>query len=521
MACVMLAACCWQGRALTPYVRADSVAGMPRYDLLIRNGTVVDGTGAPGVRADVGISRGRIAAVGALADAEAARVIDAAGRVVAPGFIDVHSHDDAACLTTPLDFKLMQGVTTDVVGNCGAGVAPAIREGVHGMPGGELILGPLPKPATWMTFGEYMDAVEQAKPAINIGCFVPHGIVRFKHLSMERRAPLAEELASMEADVDEGMAAGALGLSTGLIYQPGTFAKTDEVIALAKVAAHHGGMYMSHIRNEAEQLMEAVEEAIKIGREADVRVQVSHHKAAAPEMWGKTADTIRMIEAANDAGGTVAFDVYPYTAGSTILAAAQGVRREVNADEIVVASTNTHREYEGKTLRQIGEMLGVGEPLAIVRRILSEEPTAVAIFHSMHEDDVRRVVSHPLCMVGSDGIPTPTGKPHPRLYGTFPRVLQRYVREERLMSLEESVRKMTSLPADAFKVAGRGRLVEGAFADIIIFDPVTIADVATYDEPRQYPAGIDYVIVNGVVAAEGGRQVETHAGRLIRRGAAE
>jgi len=488
------------------------------YDVLIRGGIVIDGTGAPGVRADVAIRGDKIAAIGKLG--EAVRVIDASNRAVSPGFIDVHAHDDAACLTTPLDFKLMQGVTTDVVGNCGAGVAPAIRDGVHGMPGGELILGPLPKPATWTTFGEYMDAVETKRPAINIGCFVPHGIVRFKHLGMDRRAPSADELASMQADVDEGIAAGALGFSTGLIYQPGTYARTDEVIALAKVAAKHGGMYMSHIRNEAETLIEAVDEALTIGREAKARVQISHHKAAATEMWGKTADTIAMIEAARDSGTDVAFDMYPYTAGSTILAAAQAVRREIDPDGIVVASTSSHPEYEGKSLRQIGELLSIDDPREVISRVLSEEPTAVAIFHSMHEDDVRRVIVHPLCMIGSDGIPTPTGKPHPRLYGTFPRVLQRYVREEGVLSLEEAVRKMTSLPADRFQLANRGRLKEGAYADVVIFDPQRIEDVATYESPRQYPVGIDYVLVNGVVAAEGGRQVQTSAGQLLRRGVA-
>lgn len=488
---------------------------MPEYDVIIRNGTVVDGTGAPGMRAHVAVKGDRIARIGEV-DGEAERVIDASGRTVAPGFIDVHAHDDAACMTTPMDFKLMQGVTTDIVGNCGAGVAPAV-EGRRGLPGVELILGPLPD-AGWNTFGEYMDAVAASRPAINIGCFVPHGIVRYCHLGMDRRAPDEAELAAMQADVDEGMAAGALGMSTGLIYQPGTHATTDEVIALAKVVAGHGGLYMSHIRNEAEALLDAVDEAITIGREAGLPVQISHHKAAAPEVWGKTADSIRMIEAANAAGGDVAFDVYPYIAGSTILAAARGVRREIDPETIVVASVHTHREYEGKSLAEIGGMLGIEDGEQIIARVLSEEPGAVAIFFSMHEDDVRRVVSHPLCMIGSDGIPTPTGKPHPRLYGTFARVLERYVREERLFSLEEGVRKMTQLPAQRFQLADRGELREGAYADIVVFDADTIADIATYAEPRQYPAGVDYVLVNGVVAAEAGKQVERHAGVLVRRG---
>ncbi len=490
---------------------------MASYDIIIRGGTVLDGTGAPGRISAVAISGERIAAIGNV-DGESAKEIDASGLTVTPGFIDVHSHDDAAVLVSPMSFKLMQGVTTDVVGNCGAGVAPALRDGLRGLPGVELILGPLPKEAGWTTFGEYMDAVEAAKPAINIGCFLPHGMVRARHLGMDRRAPDANELAAMQADVDEGMAAGALGMSTGLIYPPGAWAKTDEIVELSKVVARHNGLYISHIRNEAEQLLEAVDEAISIGREAGLPVQISHHKAASPDSWGKTADSIRMIEEANTAGQDVAFDAYPYAAGSTVLSAARAVRRDIDPDAIVVASVNEHREYEGKSIRQIGEMFDISDPREVVSRVLSEEPAAVAVLHTMHEDDVRRVLAHPLCMIGSDGIPTPTGKPHPRLYSCFPRVIHRYSREAGLFSLEEAIRKMTSLPAKRFKLADRGELREGAFADIVIFDADRIEDVATYEEPRQHPKGISYVLVNGRVAAEHGKQVETHAGRLVRRG---
>jgi N-acyl-D-amino-acid deacylase len=487
-------------------------------DILFRGGTVYDGTGAPGRTADVAVAGDRIIAIGEI-DGAAARTIDATGLALSPGFIDVHAHDDAACLSTPMDFKLLQGVTTDIVGNCGAGVAPALAEGVLGLPGVELILGPLPEQAGWTTFGEYMEAVETARPAVNIGCFVPHGVVRARHLGMDRRPPDATEMAAMQADVEEGMAAGALGMSTGLIYPPGAYAETTEIVELSKSVARYGGLYMSHIRNEAERLMEAVGEAISIGREAGLPVQVSHHKAASPEVWGRTDESIRLIEEANASGADVAFDAYPYTAGSTVLAQARAVRGDIDADSIVVASVNERREYEGKTVTQIGEMLGISGPQGVISRVLSEEPAAVAIFHTMKEDDVRRVLSHPLCMIGSDGIPTPTGKPHPRLYSTFPRVIQRYSREAGLFPIEEAVRKMTSLPARRFQLAQRGELREGWFADIVVFDPERIEDVATYEEPRRYPRGIDCVLVNGRVAAERGKQTETHAGRLIRRGA--
>jgi N-acyl-D-amino-acid deacylase len=485
------------------------------YDLIVRGGTVIDGTGASGVRADVGVRGGRIGAVGQI-EGPARREIDASGRLVTPGFIDVHAHDDDAVMSTPMDFKLMQGVTTDIVGNCGAGMAPRNPERPP-MPGVNMVFGAA-REGDWLSFGEYMNAVEKSDLTVNVGCFVPHGAVRYAAMGTDRRAPTGDELAQMREHVAEGIAAGALGLSTGLIYPPGAFAETDEIIELSRAAAEGGAIYMSHIRNEAEQLLVAVEEAITIGREAGCPVEISHHKASARSVWGKTADSIAMIEKARADGMDITFDAYPYTAGSTILAAARGVSREIEPDSIIVASVNEHREYEGKTLEQIGEMLGVDDVQEVIARVLSDEPSAVAVFFSMHEDDVRRVLAHPLCMIGSDGIPSPTGKPHPRLYGTFPRILGKYVREEKLVPLEEAVRKMTSLPAQRMNLPDRGELRKGFAADIVVFDPDTIEDLATYEDPRQYPVGIDYVIVNGEVAAEKGAQTPARAGRLLRRG---
>ncbi len=495
------------------------------FDLLIRGGSVVDGTGSPAFPADVAVRSDRIAAVGEVAG-PARRVIEARGLVVAPGFIDVHAHDDAAVLATPaMDFKLMQGVTTDIVGNCGAGVAPAddafpdyFRAGVAN------VLGPLPeqrpdgRPSVpWRSFGEYMAAVDEARPALNVGCLVPHGVVRFAALRLERRSPGAGELAAMREMVDEAMAAGALGLSTGLIYPPGSFAETEEIIELAKVAAAAGGVYASHIRDEAERLLEAVAEAVEVGRKAGLPVQISHHKAGAPPIWGKTKESIAFIEKERQEGMDITFDVYPYTAGSTVLAAIAGAGREYDTDTVLVASVSGRREFEGKTLTELAALLGV-EPREAAARVLSEEPAAVAVFFCMDEADVQRVLAHPLCMIGSDGIPSASGKPHPRLYGTFPRVLGRYVREEGLLGLEEGVRKMSGLPARRFGLKERGELQEGWLADVVVFDPRTVADRATYQEPRQYPAGVEYVIVNGEVAAEGGRQTAARAGRVLRRG---
>ncbi len=485
----------------------------PSFDLLIRGGTVYDGTGGQGVRADLGLRDGRIAAIGAL-DGKAQTVINASGLAVSPGFIDVHAHDDGAVLTTPMDFNLMQGVTTDIVGNCGAGIAP--RDPARPpFPGSELVLGEVPD-ARWESFGEYMDAVGRADLAINVGCFVPHGAVRYKHLGLDRRPPDVGELAAMSEDVAGGMAAGALGLSTGLIYPPGAFAETEEIIELAKAAASAGGIYMSHIRDEADYLLDAVAEAIRIGREAGLPVEISHHKSSGEANYGMTKDSIALIEEERAGGLDVTWDAYPYTAASTLLAVMARRPEGATADVVMVASVAKHREYEGKMINEIAAMLGV-DPEAALAQVLADEPMATGIFFVMDEEDVRRVLAHPLCMIGSDGIPSRTGKPHPRLYGTFPRVLGEYCRDQKLFPLEEAIRKMTSLPARRMNLRDRGELREGFAADVVVFDTALIADRATYQEPRQYPAGIEYVIVNGQIAAERGKQKTTRAGRLLRR----
>ncbi len=487
------------------------------FDLLIRGGTVVDGTGAPGFAADVAVRGDRIAAVGQM-EGPARRVIEARGLVIAPGFIDVHAHDDAAVIASPaVDFKLMQGVTTDIVGNCGLGVAPApepVRRALEAGAGAD-VLGPLPE-VTWRTFGEYMEAVEAAHPALNVGCLVPHGVVRTGVMMLERRPPEPAELAAMREAVGEGMAAGALGLSTGLIYVPGRYAETAELIEVAKAAAEGGGLYVSHIRDEGAALLAAVAEAVEIGRQAGLPVQISHHKSSGGQNRGMTVQSLRFIEQSREEGVDVAFDVYPYTAASTILAALTRAPEEWDPNAVLVASAGGRAEYEGKTLAQIAEAMELPVEEAL-ERVLREEPGAVAVFFIMDESDVQRVMKHPQSMIGSDGIPSPTGKPHPRLYGTFARVLGRYVREEKLLGLEEAVHKMSGRPARRFQLAERGEVREGWSADLVVFDPRTVAESATYEEPRRHPTGIEYVIVNGEVAAEHGRQTEARAGRVLRR----
>ncbi len=491
---------------------------MPDYDLIIRNGNVIDGSGAPGRPADVAVSGDRIDAVGAVAGT-AKREIDARGLAVAPGFIDVHTHDDAAVVRDPrVDFKIMQGVTTDVAGNCGVGVAPT-NDGFrrYYAAGFAPILGE--SSLAWTTTAEYFAAVDEAHPACNVAAYVPQGVVRYNVVGLEKRTPTDAELRRMAELVEEGMQAGAIGMSTGLVYLPGSNAATPEIIELAKVAAKYGGIYTSHIRNEAEGVVEAVAEAIAIGEQSGCPVQLSHHKAAGPHVKGLTKQSLAFIAEARARGVDVTMDVYPYTASSSSLAAMFRIGRErvFEAVPSIIASVKyEHEKYEGKYISDIAAELGMSIGDAVRKILHDEENSPSVIMFIMDEDDVRRVVADPQSMIGSDGLPS-EGKPHPRLYGTMARTIQRYVREEPVISLEEAVRKMTSFPAKKHLLKDRGELRAGAFADAVVFNPDTIADVATYAEPRQYPAGIEYVVVNGQVAVDQGRQTGARAGRMLRR----
>lgn len=492
---------------------------MPDYDLILRNARIVDGTGAPGRDGAVAISGGDIAAVGDVAGT-ATREIDAGGRVVAPGFVDVHAHDDGAVVRDPrVDFKIMQGVTTDVVGNCGAGNAPAndrFRSLYQSAFAG--ILGEFEE-LPWRTTAEYFATVDAAHPACNVAGYVPQGVVRMNVMGSARGPADPEQLDEMRRLVDEAMQAGAIGVSTGLIYVPGAYTETEELIELAKVVAKYGGIYTSHIRNEGAQVMEAVAEAIRIGEDAGCGVQISHHKSSGPGAYGLTKETLPFIAAARARGVDVTVDVYPYIASSSSLAAMYRIGRGAAFEnvEAIVASVKYNKEkYEGRYVRDIAADLDLPVREAVAKVLEDEENTPSVIMFVMDEADVRRVLADDHAMIGSDGLPT-DGKPHPRLYGTMPRVLGTYVREEGLISLEEAVRKMTSLPARKHRLGRRGELRPGWAADIVIFDLDTVADVATYDDPRRYPPGIEYVLVNGRVAVERGTQTDARAGRMLRR----
>ena len=493
---------------------------MAQFDLLIRGGSVIDGTGVPARTADLAIKDGRIVALGEVSG-EADREINATGWSVAPGFIDVHCHDDIALLNTPsLDFKTAQGVTTVVCGNCGLGAAPANEHVKEFFARGiEAVLGPV-KDFSWSTIGEFYDAVRGAKPVPNAAFLVPHGTLRVSTMGWEHRDPTDAELGKMKDHLAEGMAAGAVGLSTGLMYVPGAFAKTEELIELNRVVAEYGGLYVSHIRNEGNGLLDSVREAIRIGEEAGTPVQISHHKASGRDNWGLTKKSLPLIDEARERGVRVTMDAYPYTAASTSLAALTRNGRLIRAmdpHDVMVASVKYQHEYEGKRLDEIADIMDLPVEDAVPKLLTDEDQAVVAVMFIMDEADVQRVLQHPQCMIGSDGIPSPTGKPHPRLYGTFPRVLERYVRNEKLFSLEEGVRKMTQLPAMTFMLADRGELREDAWADIVIFDPHTIAEKSTYDEPRHYPSGISHVIVNGQVVVENGVVSEVPSGQFLTR----
>ena len=386
------------------------------------------------------------------------------------------------------------------------------RRGIEG------ILGPVAE-WSWASLSEFYDTVRAAKPTVNAAFLVPHGALRVTAMGPEQRPPTDVELARMKELLAEGMAAGAVGLSTGLVYAPGAFAQTGELIELAQVVAQYDGIYASHIRNEGARLLDAIEEAIQIGETAGVPVQISHHKASGRNNWGKTAESVPVIDAARARGLDVTTDAYPYTAASTALAAIAPrgrLVREMDPHDVMVASVKHQHQYEGKRLDEIASMMDLPVEEAVSKLLRDEENAPSAIMFIMDEADVRRVLAHPTCMIGSDGLPT-GGKPHPRLYGTFARVLGTYARDAGLLSVEEAVRRMTSLPAKKFRLAERGEIREGYWADVVVFDPATVADIATYEEPRQYPAGIPHVLVNGELAVENGAPVKASAGQVLRR----
>jgi len=473
-----------------------------RCETIIRGGIVIDGGGGPRARADVAVSDGRIAAVGELSAMAADREIDAAARIVAPGFIDSHTHDDRALLSAPdMAMKASQGVTTVVIGNCGISLSP-------------LQLSTRPPPPmdilgdeAWYRFptvGAYRAALEAAPPALNLAILVGHSTLRLGAMDDLGQAAGSDEISRMREALTEGMAAGAIGFSTGLIYAPNAAATTDEVVALAAVSASFGGLYVTHMRNEADDIDAALDEAFEIGERAGLPVIVSHHKCAGAANFGRSRDTLARIETARGRQ-RVGLDVYPYTAGSTVL-----VPDMVDTSaRVVITWSAPEPEAAGRDLADLAAARGCSP-----REAAEALVPGGAIYFTMDEDDVRRILAYPHSMIGSDGLPHDV-HPHPRLWGTFPRVLGHYARDLGVFTLEQAVHKMTGLPAATFGLAGRGAVRAGAHADLVVFDPATVIDRASYENPTAAAAGIEAVMVNGRMVWVDAAVTGERPGRLL------
>lgn len=498
------------------------------YDLLLTNGRIVDGTGNSWYFGDVAIANGKIAAVGKLTNAQAARVIDVKGLIIAPGFIDVHAHIERSNLEVPTaDNFIFDGVTSVVTGNCGS---------------------------SRTDLGRYFFQIDSVKNSINVATLIGHNSVRSAVMGTSQRDPSPEEQAKMEDLVAEAMREGAVGFSTGLIYTPGTYSKTPEVIGLAKAAAKFNGVYASHIRSEGDHVTEAIEEAINIGREAKIPVEISHFKVTYKPNWGRSVHTLEQVEKARLEGLDVTIDQYPYVASSTSLNTVvpswvfsggkdsvtarlsdPEMRKKIRQEMVDILKKKKMKDYSyavvarfghdtsmnGKNISEINRLRGrkhkaADEAETILEMV--EQGSAQMVFFSMNEDDVRRIMQYPFGMFASDaGIAKfGEGVPHPRTYGTNARVLGRYVRELRVLRLEEAVRRMTSLPAQKFQLRDRGLIREGMAADLVVFDENSVIDASTFEKPHAFSKGFAYVLVNGVVTMEDSKHTGARAGQILK-----
>ena len=477
---------------------------MPTCDMLIRNVQIIDGSGGDPQSGSVAVAGDRIQAVGNLADYSSTNTIDGEGKVVAPGFIDAHTHDDLYLIHHPEMLpKISQGVTTVIVGNCGISAAP-VR-----------VTGDLPDPMNLLgtadafrypTFAAYVEAVDAAQPAVNVAALVGHTALRNNHMDRLDRVANSKEIEAMRVQLREALDYGALGLSTGLAYLSANSASTEEVMALAEPLSQAGAVYATHLRSESETALEAMDETYRIGLDAKVPVVISHLKCAGIDNWGRSRELLESIHTASG-HQEIGWDCYPYAAGSSTLDLRQVDERVV----IMITWSNRHPEKAGQTLEQIARDWAVPQ-IEAARRL---QP-AGAIYHSISEDDMRAILRHPGTMIGSDGLPNDP-LPHPRLWGTFPRVLGYYRREQELFSLSEAVRKMTGLPAQRFGLTGRGLVREGYSADLVLLDPETVRDVATFTDPIRVAEGIEAVWVNGVLSYRNQALTGQRAGRFLPR----
>jgi N-acyl-D-amino-acid deacylase len=496
------------------------------YDLLITNARIIDGTGNPWFRADVAIRDGRIARIGKIGAAPAKARIDAQNRILAPGFIDVHTHAESLFNLPAAENFIRMGVTTLVTGNCGTSTT---------------------------NVAEFLGRAQTKPTAVNVATLIGHGSVRRRVMKSEDRAPTPDEMKQMEAIVDQAMKDGAVGLSTGLIYVPGTFAKTDEIVSLAKIVARHGGLYATHMRSEGEKVADAIRESIMIGEQAGLPVEISHFKISNKKLWGQSRTTLGLVRDARARGLLVTVDQYAYTASATsldsrlptwLLAGGSDEAKKRLADKAtrervvkdmkdalkrsgfkdysyaMVANHNADKTFNGKSIADISKRVrGKKDVKSQIEQILSmyEAGGAGMIYHGMSEEDVQRIMREPFTMIASDsGVrQNDESVPHPRGYGNNARVLAHYVRELKLISLEDAIRKMTSLPAQTFGFRDRGMVREGFAADLVIFDENTISDQATFVAPHQFPTGVDYVLVNGGVVFSGGSMTSLRPGAAL------
>src|SRR5215208_5510497 len=520
---VVLAAVC----AAAVWRRGAAAAEERPYDLVITNARIVDGSGNPWFRADVAVKGGRIARVGRVAASEGKRAIDAGGKILAPGFIDVHTHVENLYELPEAENFVRMGVTTLVTGNCGGSA---------------------------LDVGKFLGRVAESPTAVNIATLVGHNSVRRAVFGEVDRAPTPEELEKMKALVEQAMRDGAVGLSTGLFYVPGAYAKTDEVVELARVAARFGGVYATHMRNEGGGVADSIRESIEIGERAGLPVEISHFKISAKRQWGQSDMTLGLVRDARKRGLSVTVDQYAYTASSTSLDSRlpdwvqeggrdEGRKRIADPEQhkriaremkealkksgfkdfsfARVASYRAKPEYNGKSIAEIAKLArNKADVESQVEQILEMYAAggAAMVYHSMSEEDVRRILREPFTMVASDSGVRRFGEgvPHPRGYGNNARVLGTYVRELKLVTLEDAVRKMTSLPAQTFGFRDRGLVREGMAADLVIFDEASVADPSTFENPHRYAAGFLYVIVGGQAVLEGGTLTEARPGQALR-----
>ena len=528
------------------------------FDLLIKNAKVLDGLGSEEFAGDIGINGDTISEIGEIGEAEADRTIDAAGRHAAPGFIDMHTHSGFLYLINPkAESKVHQGVTTEVVGHCGTSIAPLKGDAKKEAESLTKILG---LDIDWETFAEYNAKVLEQGVALNIAHLLGHGTLRDAVMGRADRAPTDEEIEAMQKEIDRAFDQGVFGMSTGLIYPPGCYAKTDELIELSKAVARNGGLYSSHLRGEGETLLDAISEAVDIGEGAGVPIQISHLKVAGQQHWDSGPGALELIDKALAMGMDITADQYPYLAGATGLSAIlpkwvhneggavligrlsdsetrKRIRKEMEKGDsefgidnitdgwngILVGLAIGHPEYQGRTIQDISQELGK-DPIDTVFDIIVECNDILYVnLMTQSEDNVRLFIKHPNVVIGSDASAmAPYGLlgatvPHPRTYGTFPRVLGEYVREQKILTLPEAIRKMTSAPAKKLGLTDRGVLAQGKKADLVLFDADTIADRATYQDPNQYPVGIKAVIVNGTIVVEDDEHTGALPGRVVRK----